>query len=685
MASRLPVVTTRLMAPFRGRFDAISSRSLGAVILAFGMFACTGSPSTIRVGDTTRVRWIEHDPQELLYEDELLENVTLVEWSFADIEWRTGRPDKVISRGRDGLLLGDQESSLKLFRWTNAALDDVRVIEVQIDGASDRSVVFQWRSEDEPFDATRSVRMTSTAENAARGEAWYRTDLDQVPGWTTGVAEIRLGVRSEPGSRPLLRSFTGYGKRLRVGALHRLAAHPQKVEVDHEVRNSYFLVPGQELVRRLEVMGPCDLRFALGSQATVRQPFSVRLVARWGEAEEVLLETGEEVGGVTGGHWVEHRVSLAPFSGRTVDLVFSATASAPLDLARGVPVLANPEVLAVESSTKARPSVLLVSVDALRADHLSLYGYTLPTSPNLDAWARRAGTVFQNVVAPSPWTLPSHVSMFTGLDAAHHGVNHDVGGVRVQTGDSPNSKLLMMAEILRDVGFATGAFTGGAYMNPRFGFAQGFDVYGYWPDRARDEKEIATGVDRALAWMEAHLDEPFLYFLHTYEVHDPYRAREPHFSRLAPEIEAPPGARIALVSPPNQAVGGFRQSNSFVLRTQGPGGGERPVSEEELPLVSAMYDSGISHMDAELGRLFDGIEDLGLADRLLVVITADHGEALGEYGLAGHIYPYDCNLLIPMVVSAPDGRGAGRVIKDQVQLVDLLPTVLDAVDFYPLL
>jgi hypothetical protein len=233
------------------------------------------------------------------------------------------------------------------------------------------------------------------------------------------------------------------------------------------------------------------------------------------------------------------------------------------------------------------------------------------------------------------------------------------------------------------VGFATGAFTGGAYMHPRFGFAQGFDVYGYWPDRARDEKEIATGVDRALAWMGTHLDEPCLFFLHTYEVHDPYRARQPHFAQLAPEIEAPPGARIALVSPQNEAVSGFRQSNSFVLRTQGPGGGQRPVKEEELPLVSAMYDSGISHMDAELGRLFDGIEGLGLAGRLLVVITADHGEALGEHGLAGHIYPYDCNLLIPLVVSAPDGTGAGRLIKDQVQLVDLLPTVLDAVDCDP--
>ncbi|MCG8458963.1 MAG: sulfatase, partial [Holophagales bacterium] len=320
--------------------------------------------------------------------------------------------------------------------------------------------------------------------------------------------------------------------------------------------------------------------------------------------------------------------------------------------------------------------MLLISVDTLRADRLSLYGHDVDTSPNLDRWSEQA-VVFEQVVAPSPWTLPSHFSLFTGLDAIRHGLNHDVGTFRPELADPSGARIELLAERLRREGFFTAAFTGGAYMHPRYGLSQGFDSYAYWPDRSRSEQELATGVDRALRFIRTRGEQPFLFFLHTYDVHDPYRARQPFFSRLFPQLERTAGS-IAVSSQKGSPENGFRRVSRLAHR-RGPDSSF--LGPEDRRMVESFYDSGVAHADHQLGRLLRATNISGDGRRTLVVLTSDHGEALLDPdpsgASVGHMELYDHTLLVPLVMAFPDGLGAGRRVPHQVRSVDIAPTILE--------
>ncbi|PWB70211.1 MAG: hypothetical protein C3F15_14150 [Holophagae bacterium] len=313
------------------------------------------------------------------------------------------------------------------------------------------------------------------------------------------------------------------------------------------------------------------------------------------------------------------------------------------------------------------PNIVLVCLDTLRADRLSSYGHALPTSPRLDAWASGRAVLFRTVVATSPWTLPSHVSMFTGLDAVRHGVNHY---------RAVPPSLEMLAERLRRAGYATAAVTGGGYLRPQFGFAQGFDRFVYWPHSDTD-RELATGIGVALDWLDGQQARPFFLFFHTYEVHFPLRRRQPYFDRLAgPSLSALPKLHVEMQS---HGWRGLRAPGDyFVARRRGAAEWHTPLSPEEKRNVSLMYDSSVAYADAQVGNLIDRIATLGLQGRTVLIVTSDHGEALGEDDRAGHYYLEDYNVLVPLIVELPDGRGAGSRIDRQVRLTDLAPTILDA-------
>ncbi len=157
----------------------------------------------------------------------------------------------------------------------------------------------------------------------------------------------------------------------------------------------------------------------------------------------------------------------------------------------------------------SRPNVILISVDTLRADHLSLYGYPRSTSPRIDAWARNSAAGFRNAVVQAPWTLPSHCSMLTGLDALSHGVNHSFEAVP--------GELTTVAERLSEAGYFTAGITGGGWFHPRYGLAAGYDRYRYWSGKRRGDEELEAHAPIASGWLD-ELPEPFF--------HD--RRRRPH-------------------------------------------------------------------------------------------------------------------------------------------------------------
>jgi arylsulfatase A-like enzyme/Tfp pilus assembly protein PilF len=276
---------------------------------------------------------------------------------------------------------------------------------------------------------------------------------------------------------------------------------------------------------------------------------------------------------------------------------------------------------------KAPRNLLLVSIDTLRADHLGCYGYAGAQTPRLDALAG-SGLRFVQATTVVPLTLPAHSSLMTGTFPAWHGVR-DNGGFYL--GDDQ----VTLAETLRDKGYRTGGFVGAFVLDRRWGIAQGFERF--YDDFDLDKFSSAPGmdaiqrpgsevVDKALEWLGQDRERPFFAWVHLYDPHAPYEPPEPFRSRF-----------------PRTAIGA--------------------------------YDGEIATSDWLVGRLLDALRDDGRLDDTLVVVSGDHGEMLGEHGEQTHgFFVYDAAVHIPLIMAGP-GLPA-REVKDQVRILDVMPTVL---------
>jgi arylsulfatase A-like enzyme len=332
--------------------------------------------------------------------------------------------------------------------------------------------------------------------------------------------------------------------------------------------------------------------------------------------------------------WFDASVSLAPLAGRRVALRFvtEAVASAPgTTVDRTFAVFANPEVVAAPAATPRR-SIVLVSIDALRARSVGAYGYFRPITPALDARLAAEGARVRNVVTAFPYTPPSHMTMLTGVEPCAHGV----GGIE----DRLAANVPTLAELLRAAGYSTAGFTEDALIAAASGFERGFDVY----HENRSDESAAPGFAAdtfaaARAWLATQsADRPFFLFVHTYQVHDPYR-------------------------PPRGYLDFF------------------PGADEAATLTA--YEREVRYVDDVIAGFLDDLDARGLAAQTVVVVTSDHGDAFGEH-LWGHGYDlHDEVLLVPLLVRAPGLVPRGRVVEEQVGLVDLAPTLLDLVGVPP--
>ena len=316
-------------------------------------------------------------------------------------------------------------------------------------------------------------------------------------------------------------------------------------------------------------------------------------------------------------------------------------------------------LLALSCGGPPTGSVILVVVDTLRADHLGLYGYARPTSPNLDAWAKD-GRVFDHAYAPSPWTLPSFASIYTG----HWPLIHQGGRfVRLDAGNfdtlAPVEYLPALAEILQTEGFQTMAVVNNAYLAPSFGMARGFDVYDFDPAAGSNpHRSAASTIQRAFELVDAAAGQPFFLVIHLFEPHDPY--------------SAPPPFRGSFTA----AVAG---SNFTLPITDLQGLRVEELSAEDQAFITAAYDEDIAYTDQQLGVLRDGLADRGLLEDSLVIFTADHGEELFEHGGFEHAHALWQELLhVPLILWGA-GVNPGRDATP-VSLVDIAPTVLDWLD-----
>lgn len=384
---------------------------------------------------------------------------------------------------------------------------------------------------------------------------------------------------------------------------------------------------------------------------------------------------------------------IAPLLGAMVALVGRNPGAARADRPLGRPVLpavlTAPLILAVAipwwrggpSHAVARtglPNVVLLSIDTLRADHLGCYGYPRETSPVLDRLAGES-LLYTNTQAPTPWTLPSHAGMLTGIHP------FDLG-IRGRTATLPE-ETPMLAEHLRRLGYRSAAFvdsTPDSYLGVRRGFGRGFDLYRHAP-HVRNPLflyDMAATVDVAARWLRRRDSaRPFFLFLHTKSVHS-----VPDDSPDRPPYDQPSAYR-----------GRFRPPDALPLSWKTPGGkgGSRYLSElnerlragelrregfpaERREALMDQYDAGIYYVDAQIGRFLDLLESLALRESTVLIVTSDHGEAFLEHRQFLHAELYRPLLHVPLIVRLP-GRRQGGVIHRLTTLTDIVPTVLELV------
>lgn len=291
----------------------------------------------------------------------------------------------------------------------------------------------------------------------------------------------------------------------------------------------------------------------------------------------------------------------------------------------------------ITGEQKQPKNLVFVSIDTLRADHLGCYDYARPTSPRLDAYAK-TGVIFRNTTSASSWTIPSHLTMFTGLSPVTHGY------IDFEIFRRLNGKAETMAKTFAMNGFRTGAFTGGGFVGTRHGIDMGFQTFETHGTRFENNLKAAE------KWLDGVGKQPFFLFLHGFNVHWPY-------------------------SPPAQYRNRFIEgySGDYNLDNFKP---ELPrPSDADVKLVVSQYDSEIAYVDDLLGDFLDQLKARGILQDTLVVITSDHGEEFYEHGGRDHIQTLYTELLhVPWIMFGPSISAS--VKWDQVGTIDLLPTIL---------
>lgn len=298
-----------------------------------------------------------------------------------------------------------------------------------------------------------------------------------------------------------------------------------------------------------------------------------------------------------------------------------------------------------EARPPARPNMVLITLDTLRADHLGCYGYTRDTSPRIDAFAECA-TLYTRSRAVAPWTIPTHASLFTGKLPFEHGA-HTFKVARPRNNVNPLARHhLTLAEALQSEGYETGAFVANwAYMGTRWQLDQGFTTYHH-------EYAYAGKLNRRIfKWVDAHGAEPFFLFINYIDTHRPYNTTP----------------RPGLLDRP--VVRDQGQLLNLLISKVMPGHG--PIPHALVRKVVDQYDTAIANVDEQFGALLDKLETMGVYDNTVIVVTSDHGEFLGEHRLVEHSKDvYEEVLWVPLIIKYP-GQRAGEVRDTLVSSTDI--------------
>jgi arylsulfatase len=313
-------------------------------------------------------------------------------------------------------------------------------------------------------------------------------------------------------------------------------------------------------------------------------------------------------------------------------------------------------------------NAIFIVIDALRADHVGVYGHRRPTTPGLDRFARRS-VVFDRAYSATSWTLPSLASYMSSVYPSVHEVRNAPNRA---DHSALSDEFLTLAESLAAHGLHTAAVTAQPWISDRTGLTQGFETVRTVSDPA-DPREAAELTDMLVEWLDREAEPPFFLYAHYMGPHSPYEAPEGHAGRFTRELE--PSALVQEFDELYRAHDPFEAYRMIVARAA-----EGGLSPADVAYLKARYDEKLAYVDTQVDRFLQELERRGLMDTSVVVVTADHGEAFNEHGTIFHgQHLHEEVLRVPLIAHIP-GREPAR-IDSLVELIDLYPTFHEALGF----
>ncbi|MFW9942197.1 MAG: sulfatase-like hydrolase/transferase [Candidatus Thorarchaeota archaeon] len=332
-------------------------------------------------------------------------------------------------------------------------------------------------------------------------------------------------------------------------------------------------------------------------------------------------------------------------------------------------------------------NVILITMDALRSDHLSCYGYQNVKTPSIDSIAER-GVLFNRAISQSPWTIPSFASMFTSYNPSVHDGGRILckGGERLITSIIPDIPVL--PEILQEKGFVTGAFISNTHLCPAYGFARGFDDYFNFDHKANKESltcflylriwgklrgdrydynygKTRSGVitEKAKEWIESHVKTPFFLWIHYLDPHLPYEGykeskifKKPIYNNVRNRMDTLLGDNVF----------------SSLVRS-----GTINLNSLERRLLVELYDEEITETDEYIGNVLKKLKELNMEDTTLIIFSSDHGEEFFDHNNFEHGHSLFEELIrVPLIFQYPK-KLQSKIINKQVRLIDIMPTILE--------
>jgi arylsulfatase A-like enzyme len=472
---------------------------------------------------------------------------------------------------------------------------------------------------------------------------------------------------SDPAPRPLLVMPTD--GMFDLVAIKSIRLVPRKAEFTEPVGRQ-FVGKRDEYRSILYVHSPSTIAFEIPIPKQGRLHFGMGIMDKKSPVTFRVTADAKELYSTTisdADAWEDKNLDLTSYAGRKVRLAFETSTAKQGTVA----LWANP--LLTTSALKKRPNVLIYMIDTERADHSSLYGYNRDTTPFLKKLGAQ-GLVFEDSTVQATWTKPSVASLQTSLYSYTHGIINDT--------DTIPKGATTLAEQLRAAGYVTAGIVANPFAGRLSGLQRGFDYLSEWAviqrnrtdahDRATDSEAVNKIV---FPWLEQHRDEPFFLYAHTTDPHAPYRPPAGFEEKYANPADTPEFDR-----------------NYKGLRKLGEYGGGTVISragcvkngvnpDRFIRRATDRYDGEILHNDWSLEQLAGKLKQLGILDDTLIVVVSDHGEEFWEHGWTAHgqsLYNELTHGLLlmwnPKLIPTP------RRVAEPVQLIDVMPTILDLLD-----